>query len=522
MYRRFSFSFSTHHHPEKLGWASIAPFFLLLAYAALSFPMMYPGFDIWVHIVSINSNGDVWQTPWHTFWRLFFNLFSVVNPFDQAKIIHTIQIISTGGLVWLGGRWILKLVFSNAYVNHNLLNFAAWIGVATWFLMHGTVSSAIYSDVSVWYSWLLWYSVNYQITLPMYVLATGAFLYGCFGQTVANTKLTRWPYFLISATSIYLIAIVHAGELPYVLFSLISIGLLWFRWRWRWYYLAGALVCIAVFTLGITYSYRLPTGIIILKEQGFSGLIETVATSGQLLVGGVNRGNSSWNYWYWVNLFLVFSVFISLFYIRSKTDKKLNMRAVGFIALSSLPAAMLHWKWTAGLLAMVTYPDLASRFSFSTFLFLSFPLALLAVSIYRPKSAREPFLGVSTCAFIVGVLLLSYYTETNKVSYKYAHSLALALSPERMSFGLTPAQTAWLNQTHAALIQTPPSEPICTDIFTAYYLYFIKGYDKVVLPNRVNWDIEPNRRASEASCTFPNDGGDIHKVNIEPIPWAVN
>lgn len=523
MYPRFNsssgFLNKTHLHTKRLSWSTIAPLCLLFAFAALSFPMMYPGFDIWVHLVSINSDGAIWSTPWHTPWREIFNWLAITNPFTQAKIIHSTQVLFTGGLLWLASRWILTLTFAGLNIKRHLINSASWLAVLIWILMHGTVSTAVNSNEPVWYAWLIWYSVNYQITLPMYVFATATFLFGCFGHKIDCEALPSWLYFSASALATIAIAILHAAELPYALYSLLIIGVLWFKWQWKWHYVAGLIFFLCLLAFGLTNSYRLPAGIEVFQQQGLSGFIHSIATSGQQLVQGMNRGNASWNYWYSLNLALALGIYCWMFFFAHGAKRGLNLRMVGFLIISVLPAAMLHWSWTAGILGMITYPALASRFSFSSFLFLALPVALLAIAANKPQLINTRRMSTITGVVIGTILLLSYQTEANKVSYRYAKSLLLSLSPERMSFGLTPSQEAWLNNVYSSLVSTPPSEPLCTDMHTAYYLYFVKNYDQVTLPDRVNWNIDPTKRSSEDSCPFPNDGGDISKLGLGSPPW---
>lgn len=516
---------SNHNATKAAGlhgipWSIFVPAALFVLYAFLSVPMMYPGFDIWIHLASINSDGTVWQKIWHLFWhKIFFGL-DITNPFAQAKTIHTTQLLLTFFLLWAGSRWILKLAFAGLHVKASHFNLAAWLAVLMWALMHGTVSAAINASTPVWYSWLLWYSVNYQITLPMYVFAVGAFLWGCFGGSVIGETVRSWPYFAVALAATFAIAMLHAGEMPYVLFSLVLIGLLWFSWKWKWRYAIGVALVVGLLCLGLYGSHRLPTGLAVFQEKGFSGLLQTIATYGQHLIQGLNRGNASWHYWYWVNLVLALCTLGFMFSFARGQHRALNLRIAAFVALSAIPAAMVHWKWSAGLLGMITYPALASRFSFSSFLFLALPMALLLTGLSRPKWSSTYHLGGLAIVVVGTVLLASKHTETNQVSYNYAKSLALSLSSSHMRFGLNTEQQTWLDTVHHALLTTPPSKPPCTDMFTAYYLYFVKGYDRVVLPDRANFAVPAERRVLEAGCVFPADGGDIKALGVDPLPWT--
>jgi len=89
-----------------------------------------------------------------------------------------------------------------------------------------------------------------------------------------------------------------------------------------------------------------------------------------------------------------------------------------------------------------------------------------------------------------------------------------------MRFGLTNEQQLWLDQVHESLLASPPETMVCTDMFTAYYLFFIKNYDQVVLPDRISRYVD--RRRQQPGCAFPQDGGDILKLGFGLIPWNLD
>jgi hypothetical protein len=162
---------------------------------------------------------------------------------------------------------------------------------------------------------------------------------------------------------------------------------------------------------------------------------------------------------------------------------------------------------------------LAWRFTFSSLLFVGPSVALLVMAMVWPKLARWWVQTLLGAVLVLGVLLASRQTETNLVSYQYARGLALSLSPEHMRFGLQPQQSEWLDKVHQQLKATPPKDLVCTDMYTAYYLFFVKDYDQVVLPTRISRFIDKKRR--EGDCRFPRDGGDLVKgLGAGPVPWV--
>jgi hypothetical protein len=166
---------------------------------------------------------------------------------------------------------------------------------------------------------------------------------------------------------------------------------------------------------------------------------------------------------------------------------------------------------------MITGLDIAWRFTFSSFLFMAPALALLSVSLAWTTLAKTCFQFALALGLIISVLLTSRLTETQLVSYRYARSLALSFSAEQMRFGLKTEQRQWLDSVHQKLMTASPKKMICTDMFTAYYLFFIKDYDQVVLPDRISIFVDSKR--SQPKCAFPQDGGDIKSLNVGAVPW---
>ena len=507
-------TFNRHEHLLSL----LIPAFFLAAFALASHPFMYPGFDVWTHLALMSFEDDA-TTPWHILWKTIFEWAQVEGPFLRAKWVHSTQIILMGGLLFFAARWLLQLAMAGCVVRRSSLNLAAWLAVLVWVLMHGTQSTAVNADTPVWYGWLQWYSVNYQIALAFYVFGAAALLFAFFGSHVRPTGFVAWPYGLAAGLAFVGVAVLHAAELPYVLFAVLWMGLLWMRWAWRWYYLAGLVGIGLVSVLGLQFSYRLPTGLLVLIQDGPAALLTQIHAHGQRLVEGLNRGNASWNYWYWVTGYL--SVLSAWWVWRqpASAQRGLRMRLILWVLLSALPAAMLHFKWTAGLLAMITYPELAWRFTFSSLLFIGPSLMLLLIAHHWHKTMQIGAMLGLAASLVLGVLMASHKTETHSVSYLYARGLINSMDSNHMRFGLSPTQAAWLDQVHSQLTKEPPTRLLCTDMFTSYYLFFVKGYEQVVLPWRIGRFIDSKR--FEGKCKFPKDGGAwLNDHKLTPTPWA--
>ena len=491
-----------------------APLGLLVLFALMSYPMMYPGFDIWVHLVSIEygTRGDRF---WYELWSFVFTNLALEDPFAQAKFIHAVQVTLAGSLVFSASLLILKLLDKQYQASPTLTNFLAWFAVFIWMVMQGTVSAPHFNPTNVWYAWSLWYSVNYQIALPFFIFTVACLLYGLVSTPEGLGRLGRWPYLISAAIGSIGVAVIHAAEVPYVAYGILLIAIIWFRWSLRQQYLLVLLLLVALLSVGLHYSHVLPQGLVTYQEGGLSALVEAIIEKGHLMTReGYNRGNASWNYWYSVNAMLA-TVLTAITMSNVKTlGVTINWRIPAFVVLSAAPAAALQIDYIAGFLPMITLTGHAWRFTFSSFLFVAPSLMLMTIALTYPRFARMTSQAALAILLVAMVLTASKLTEKNWVSYQYARSLALTLSPENMWFGLSPKQESWLDQTHQRLLANPPEQPICTDMFTGYYLFFVKEYKHLNLNNAV-----AHYADLPIECSFPQDGGDILGFSTGQPPW---
>ena len=126
------------HRPTLLAF--LIPFAVLLAYALASYPMMYPGFDVWIHLMAIEFNSRR-DAIWYSLLRWLFATFDLHGPFEQARLVHVLQVTLSGILVFFGARWILKVADQQNLCSPARLSWLAWFSVLIWFLMHGSVDA---------------------------------------------------------------------------------------------------------------------------------------------------------------------------------------------------------------------------------------------------------------------------------------------------------------------------------------------------------------------------------------------
>jgi hypothetical protein len=179
---------------------------------------------------------------------------------------------------------------------------------------------------------------------------------------------------------------------------------------------------------------------------------------------------------------------------------------------------MLHIPYAAGILGAITQPGLASRFSFSSFLFLIPSVAVLSLPMLHPRLGRLRVQVVVAVGLLLAVPLYSRFFEPNAVAYRYSTSLVKALVPAKMHFGFSPREAEWLDTVHSSLTDDPTPSAICTDTFTAYYLTFVYEQPYTMLPIWTNSAFGARQYPSD--CPFPLDGGSLlRERGFSPPPW---
>lgn len=466
--------------------------------------MMYPGFDVWIHIARIEYESSGARL-WHAFWQGLLNVLSIENVFDKALLIHRVQTLVTAVMVGLAAYWVLLTVFQRTAVERGALALQALCAVWIWLVMHGTVSVPVAASQGFIQSWLLWYSVNYQIALPVYFLSAAALLLAFLGQVSASQ---RWALVLLAACGAVFITKIHASELPYFFFAGLAVLTLGFRWKLLWWYFLGfVFAALVVYLVVNNYQGRLPTGAEKFYAMGFNGFYEAVLRYGDWMINRGNRGQASFNFYHYMGLFAAL-----LALVVAKKTPHVNLRALSFVLLSALPLLALFAQLPAGLLSMVLYPQIAWRFGFSSFLYVGVPMLVVLLGLRYSKLAGLWPQLLLTGSMVSGVMVASFVFEPHHVAFQYTRSIVHTLSPARMHFGLPPNTQDWLQQADQALQAEADQGPVCTDIFSAYYLYFVQRQHRAMLP--------PNVGLNTGDCRFPRDGGDLKRLPIDPVPWV--
>lgn len=496
--RSFMHRLMIHKHSVVMALAAIP----LLLLAWLSYPMMYPGFDVWIHLSRMEYGGQYWRL-WYEIWIAIFQHADIQGFFDRALWIHRVQVLLTVGMVGLSAYWILLAIFIRSSISKPSLVIHALCAIWIWLIMHGTASTPFGGDQPFVQSWLMWYSVNYQITLPVFFLSAGALMLSMADDLKPRQRLALTA---VSLGGALFIAKIHPSELPYLFWVLGLSLLILVRWRLK-HHVMGWALAVSLLLFAFHFSGKLPAGVLVYQQQGWLGLYEAILKNGEWITSVGNRGQASFNYLYSLGLA---AVVLSL--IAASRLPSVNRRMLWVVLLSAVPVFAIFFKVPAGLLSMVTEAHIVWRFTFSSLLFLGLPILLCTLSLVFKDMAQPVTQAAMSGGVVLLVLCLSFVFEPKQITYQYARSLVQAFEPSKVHYGLPEGSKAWLENTRDALATKPKGQWICADLFSAYYLHFIYDQRSLLLP--------PPFELSPMACGFPRDGGELKPFMASPLPWA--
>ena len=182
--------------------------------------MMKVRFDIWQHIGNIDRlifdpSVKITRTNWHAVWAFVLRTLGPSDVFTHATIVHRSQFVLNAIIIYHASKQIFSALFEKDHFaeeknKNQWISSLALCSVLVWFTIVGTVST-------FQQAWIMWYSVNYQITLSFLFLSIALIVNViCLEQTkkIYIAKLS------IAFTFLILIYMFHAGELAYLIFYL--------------------------------------------------------------------------------------------------------------------------------------------------------------------------------------------------------------------------------------------------------------------------------------------------------------
>jgi hypothetical protein len=412
--------------------------------------MMKLGFDIWDHVrylrQAVEDPSLIATLPkkqWYLVWAYIFRLFDVADIFTFATVIHRTQFILCCVMVYIAAKQIFSALLplkSTIVEENNWLSSMALSSVLVWLTMIGTFS--FFQQ-----AWIMWYSVNYQITLPMLLLSISLCV-----NLLALQQSREQLIFKISVVALLMIGIYafHAAELAYlILYFPILILCFGTQYKYNLKYILIALILggVIVATAVKLYTGQVPALVTYIMNGQHSKILTDINAKGIYnAVDGGNRYAANWNELYRLSVYMfgllgvVGLVAWSRMRVqltdRFKTDL-VNRRVFGFLILSLVFCFIPTFKYSSGLASLITYDAIVNRFYYASFAFVALPLVGYLLCT-RVKIIKHPA-GVIVASLLTMLCVFFYSSIFNKngVYYSNVKSITKSILSKKIDVGMS-------------------------------------------------------------------------------------
>lgn len=375
---------------------------------------------------------------WHYGWALLFDMFSIdsTQMFLRAKIIHVVQTYISLFSIYYFSKVVIRNTIKN--ITEIDLKYLSLWSVIIWVTLFATFSVA-YHQV-----WLLWYSVNYQITLPLSFYMLGLTLTLLLEEMSLKKKLFFIVQILILSRFILQ---VHSMEFLYYMmyiavFSLVFIDKIYGLLK-KYFYIIVPLVFSVVY-MAKHYQPEKSQLFNYLSLNKLPQLHEIIMQKGAILLSGYNRASAS------VNELMYFILYLGIMFIGCLLWQKYKQREITihfrlllFLVLTSAFVLIPLYQFSGGLFSMITYTMVVNRLYYSASLFVLIPIFTYA---FLPRYKLR-YVNLLIVVFLALVLVFSKYSNVlNHNYYKNIVSIENAFDERKVGFNLTKEQIAYIGQ----------------------------------------------------------------------------
>jgi hypothetical protein len=398
--------------------------FLGILFICASYPMMKLRFDIWQHIGDIDSlvqkpELKIGRDNWHKVWAYIFKLFNINDIYEYAVVIHRVQFFLNCTLVYFASQQLFSALLlsksSEVKIEKQWVSSLAISSVLVWLTVIGTVST-------FQQAWIMWYSVNYQITLTFILCAVAI----CVNVMVMNQPKCWIVVKLgVAFTLIWLTYLFHAGELAYLLIYLIFIVIILTKKNQLPYIaIALGLFLVASYVAILFYDDRIPEALTLISNKDYSKIHAAIIEHGTWNVTGGNRYQANWNELYFASIYLALPILIFTYFFKISINKK----TLYFIVASLIFCFIPTFLYSAGVASLVVGYGIVNRLYFASYIFLIIPIFLYILIInYRPLSSPMTLI-IAACLFLMLTYSFSKFINGEGVFYKNVKSIKNSLN----------------------------------------------------------------------------------------------
>jgi hypothetical protein len=410
-----------------------------ITFIMMSHPMMKLRFDIWQHLGSIddlvlNPKADIPKANWYKVWAAVFRNLGIQDIRVYAVVIHRTQFLLDCIVIYLAAAYLLPaLLLKSEQDKGNLQNPKDWISsfaltsTLVWLTVIGTVST-------FQQAWIMWYSVNYQLTLPFLFLAIALFINAA---ALPQNKNIVYAKIAGSLVLLLLIFLFHAAELFYLVIY-IGAALLVVANKENFRKILIGIFLLFIF-IGIGsqfYAGRMPE-IVNLLNAGQGGKISNLVDEyGKYNIEGGNRYAANWNALYAVCVFCSLPILFIVF----RNKAVLNFKVL-FIILMSLGYCFIPtFKVSSGVVSLFYPADIINRLYFASMLFV-LPSLLAYLVLHQTKKFKHPIYLVLIVFVLMGMMAAySRYLNHGGTYFENVNSIRNSLKPDKVGIDLPAAE----------------------------------------------------------------------------------
>ncbi len=415
----------------------------LLVGVLFSSPFMRYPYDIYYHLMHIDALGGAGNIPegrfiWHYIWAKFFDLLRVGQSeiFFRAKIIHFIQTYMAIFSIYYFSNVVIRNIFLN--ITTITTKYLALWSVIVWLTIFATFS--MHHQLV----WLQWYSVTYQITLPLFWYMAALSLVLLFEESSLPKKIFFTLQILLIARFILQ---AHSMEFLYFLMFLGTLALVYSSKVWllfKKHPYPSIIIALLPVLFAQFYQPEESKFFKYLTPEGFPFLAKHIVIYGEYILDGRNRASASINelmYLVWLLGFFVICVAVKD--ILQKRVLFINLKLFITILLTSLFVLIPIFWWSAGIFGIITNENVVHRIYYSSTIFLLLPIFVYFLVHRFFAGKRELFItNLLIVSTLSATLLYSKYGTQNAVYYQNVKSLYNSFSSEKVGFHLSGEQIA--------------------------------------------------------------------------------
>ena len=414
-----------------------------VAFALSSYPMMKLRFDMWQHIGNIDRlifdpNAKITRSNWHATWAFIIRNLGPGDVFTNATIVHRGQFILIGIIIYHAAKQLFAALLPTSELD-GIDNRKKWLSslsissVIVWFTIIGTVSEFQQARI-------MWYSINYQITLAFLLLALALFV------NVVSIELSGLLMATKLCTAFLLLVLVylfHAGELAYLVYYFPILVICFLnKENYKKFFIVLGISMVVIFIAERFYTDIRPALMKYLLEGNFSEISSEIKRRGTYLIQGGNRYSANWNELYALSALLVAPVALIVLLKSSLVNKRVLL----FIILSLVFCFIPNFKYTSGVTALISYDEIVNRYYFASFIFLLLPLSYYLISKNFKITHTPSLLILFTLLFIGLVFTYSKMINNKGVYYQNVKSIINSLDQKRVGLETSTAEIESIGQ----------------------------------------------------------------------------